>query len=190
MIGAGARTVVVTGMLTLGCEPKLLAMFPGGPGNYDPASGCDERFNELAVRHNRALKRVLWELQLRYPGRSLLYADVYHPIYRAVASPARYGFGNKPLAACCGGGGGPNNFNYTAFCGTPKSTTCADPSKYISWDGIHLTEAAHRFIARTMLRSGAACSGARIPASLGDDHDPPRHKADETNYSGECSRSL
>ena len=71
MIGAGARTVVVTGMLPLGCEPKLLAMFPGGPGNYDPASGCDERFNELAVRHNRALKRVLRELRLRYPGRQV-----------------------------------------------------------------------------------------------------------------------
>ncbi|RCV42910.1 hypothetical protein SETIT_9G253300v2 [Setaria italica] len=151
MIGAGARTVVVTGMLPLGCEPKLLAMFPGGPGDYDPVSGCDARFNRIAVQHNRALKRMLWELRLRHPRRSFLYADVYRSVARAVASPARYGFGSKPLAACCGGGGGPYNFNYTAFCGTPKSTTCADPSEYISWDGIHLTEAAHEFIAHAML---------------------------------------
>ncbi|KAL6641163.1 hypothetical protein ACP70R_019344 [Stipagrostis hirtigluma subsp. patula] len=48
-------------------------------------------------------------------------------------------FGDGPLAACCGGGGGPYNFNFSTFCGVPGWTTCLDPSKYISWDGIHYT---------------------------------------------------
>nr|CAB3494815.1 unnamed protein product [Digitaria exilis] len=147
MMDAGARTVVITGMLPLGCEPKLLAMFPDSPGDYDPASGCDARFNKLAAIHNRALKLMLRELRLRYPGRSLVYADVYHPIIRAVTSPAR-----TPLVACCGGGGGPYNFNYAAFCGTPNSTTCEDPSQFVSWDGIHFTEAANELMAHAVLR--------------------------------------
>ncbi|KAF8723309.1 hypothetical protein HU200_021830 [Digitaria exilis] len=127
-------------------------MFPDSPGDYDPASGCDARFNKLAAIHNRALKLMLRELRLRYPGRSLVYADVYHPIIRAVTSPARYGFGSTPLVACCGGGGGPYNFNYAAFCGTPNSTTCEDPSQFVSWDGIHFTEAANELMAHAVLR--------------------------------------
>ncbi|WVZ58793.1 hypothetical protein U9M48_009023 [Paspalum notatum var. saurae] len=152
MIAAGARTVAVSGMLPIGCEPQQLALFPGGPGDYDPATGCIARFNELAELHNLALKRMLGELRLAYPGRSLLYADIYRPVVSAVASPASYGFGDTPLAACCGGGGGPYNFNFSTFCGTPGSTACADPSKFVSWDGIHFTEAANRFITRDMLK--------------------------------------
>jgi phospholipase/lecithinase/hemolysin len=55
------------------------------------------------------------------------------------------------LAACCRGGGGPYNFKFTTFCGAPGSTACADPSKSISWDGIHFTEAANRLIASAIL---------------------------------------
>ncbi|KAF8720609.1 hypothetical protein HU200_023679 [Digitaria exilis] len=153
MVAAGARTVVVTGMLPIGCEPLLLAAFPDNPpGGYDPASGCITGLNELAERHNRALRRMLGELRRAHPGRSFLYADAYRPIVNAVTSPARYGFGDKPLAACCGSGGDPYNVDVTVFCGTPGSTACADPSKFVSWDGIHFTEAADRLVARAMLR--------------------------------------
>jgi phospholipase/lecithinase/hemolysin len=156
MIAAGARTVVITGMLPIGCEPQQLALFPGDQGDYDPITRCIARFNEVAKQHNRALRTMLSELQRDYSchGRSLslLYADIYNPVVKAVAFPAFYGFGDRPLSACCGGGGGPYNFNFTTFCGTPGSTTCADPSKFVSWDGIHFTEAANRLITRTMLK--------------------------------------
>ncbi|CAN6311260.1 unnamed protein product [Urochloa humidicola] len=148
MIAVGARTVVVTGMLPIGCEPQQLALFPGGPGDYDPATGCIKRFNEIAELHNLALNAMLGELRLANPGRSLLYANIYGPVVSAVASPAAYGFGD----AFCGTPGGPYNFNFTAFCGTPGSTACADPTKSISWDGIHFTEADNRFIASAMLK--------------------------------------
>lgn len=152
VIAAGARTVVVTGMVPIGCEPELLALFPGGVGDYNRPSGCIKRFNELAELHNRALNRMLHELQRAHPGTAVHYADFYHPVTAIVTSPGKYGFGNRPLAACCGGGRGPYNFNFTVFCGTPGATACADPSEYVSWDGIHYTEAANRFIALAMLR--------------------------------------
>ncbi|CAN6299539.1 unnamed protein product [Urochloa humidicola] len=161
MIAAGARTLVVTGMLPIGCEPQQLALFPGGPGDYDPTTGCIKRFNIVAELHNLALNAMLGELRLAHPGRSLLYADIYSPVVRAVASPAAYGFGDVPLAACCGGGGGPYNFNFAAFCTTPQSTACADPAKSISWDGIHFTEAANKFIAGAMLRAYLETKGMK-----------------------------
>nr|CAB3494808.1 unnamed protein product [Digitaria exilis] len=151
MIAGGARTVVVTGMAPLGCAPYFLALFPGAPGDYDRVTGCNTRLNGLAELHNRELKRTLGELSRIHPRRSFVYGDVYRPIASAVASPAAYGFGDTPLAACCGGGGDPYNFSFASFCGTPASTTCADPSKSIAWDGIHFTEAANRLMATAIL---------------------------------------
>uniref|UniRef100_A0A0E0M7A0 Esterase n=1 Tax=Oryza punctata TaxID=4537 RepID=A0A0E0M7A0_ORYPU len=153
-IVAGARTVVVTGMIPLGCEPQLLALFPGGAGDYDADTGCDARFNKLAEVHNRALIRMLRQLRRALPAAAAAvhYADFYRPVTAIVASPAKYGFGDSPLAACCGGGGNAYNFDFAAFCTSPASTVCADPSKYVSWDGIHYTEAVNKFVARSILR--------------------------------------
>jgi len=61
------------------------------------------------------------------------------------------GFKNGALVACCGGGG-PYNFDINARCGHPGASACRDPSSYVNWDGIHLTEAAYRVIADGLLR--------------------------------------
>ena len=61
------------------------------------------------------------------------------------------GFTGGALTACCGGGG-PYNFNKSAKCGgDPSVSACDDPSKYVSWDGVHLTEAAYRWITNGLL---------------------------------------
>ncbi|XP_052134403.1 GDSL esterase/lipase At1g28600-like [Oryza glaberrima] len=158
VMAAGARTVVVAGMIPIGCEPEMLALFPSDAGDYyDPASGCIARFNRLAELHNRELQRALHELRRAHPGAAaaiVRYADLYGPVAAAIASPGEYGFGSSPLAACCGSGGEPYNFNanFTGFCATPGSTVCADgPSSSVSWDGIHYTEATNKLVARAIL---------------------------------------
>jgi hypothetical protein len=35
-----------------------------------------------------------------------------------------------------------------ARCGDEGTAACGEPSEYVSWDGIHYTEAANRVIAR------------------------------------------
>jgi len=158
-IAAGARTMVVTGMIPIGCEPEMLALLPSSKANYyDQASRCITPFNQLAQLHNRELNRMLSQLRRAHPRTSIQYGDLYNPVVAIVSSPRKYGFGGKPLAACCGGGGGPYNFNFTFFCGMPLSTTCADPSRSVSWDGIHFTEAANKFVARSMLIRGLEAS--------------------------------
>ncbi|KAK9152969.1 hypothetical protein Sjap_000449 [Stephania japonica] len=61
------------------------------------------------------------------------------------------GFSKGGLRACCGGGG-PYNYNTSAACGIQGFTVCEDPSSYISWDGMHLTEAAYKWIANFLLQ--------------------------------------
>ncbi|TKV93848.1 hypothetical protein SEVIR_9G256100v4 [Setaria viridis] len=153
VIATGASTVVVPGMIPLGCEPQLLAQYKGtvGAGGYDPESGCLTRLNGLAELHNRELRRVLAGLRRAHPGTAIVYADLYRTVTDLVVSPAKYGFRSRPLVACCGGGGGAYNFDDTAFCGAVGTAACADPSEYVSWDGVHFTEAANRRIACAVL---------------------------------------
>ena len=69
-----------------------------------------------------------------------MYCDLYFD--------ANAGF--KGLKICCGKGG-PYNYNSSADCGSPGVIACDDPSQYIGWDGIHLTEAAYRLIAEALV---------------------------------------
>lgn len=141
-------------MLPLGCEPRLLELFKRGrrADDYDAKSGCLISYNELAEEHNRALNRLLDELRQAHPGTAIVYADYYRAVTDITVSPRNYGLGDSPLFACCGGGG-PYNVNLTAGAGCSQevSTACADPSEYVSWDGVHYTEATNRIIARGIL---------------------------------------
>ncbi|VAI92265.1 unnamed protein product [Triticum turgidum subsp. durum] len=156
VIDAGAKTVVVRGMIPLGCQPLLLALIEGTGADYSRPTGCLTRLNDLTRMHNHALMRMVLDLRRAYrgTGTAILYADQFDPVTALVSTPGKYGFGDKPLAACCGGSG-TYNFDptFATLCGMPGANKCADPSKYVSWDGIHLTDAANRHVAGNVLRS-------------------------------------
>lgn len=54
-------------------------------------------------------------------------------------------------------------------CGIEVVECCSDPSKYVNWDGVHLTEAAYRLLADGLLKGPYAippfdwsCLGSEI----------------------------
>lgn len=61
--------------------------------------------------------------------------------------------------ACCGYGRGDYNFDPKVYCGNTKekdgktvtARACDDPYNYVSWDGIHTTEAANKLITYAIL---------------------------------------
>ncbi|CAO2205115.1 unnamed protein product [Urochloa humidicola] len=152
LIKHGAKTLVVPGVIPLGCSPMILNIFPEpDPTRYD-SSGCIERHNELGRHHNKLLQKSLEEIRAKHQGVKIIYADFFSTILELVESPRKFGFRKDVLQVCCGGHG-KYNYNMTVPCGDSKATTCSQPSGSIYWDGIHFTEAANHHVASTWLSS-------------------------------------
>ncbi|KAG9452671.1 hypothetical protein H6P81_005575 [Aristolochia fimbriata] len=147
LISHGARRLIVPGNFPIGCVPSYLASFPGP---YDQR-GCLSYYNEFSERHNAQLQQMLQGLRMEFPYVRIQYADYYHAMLEVLDNAPRLGFTQR-FRACCGVGG-VNNYNGGRMCGTPGTTLCPDPSRYISWDGIHMTERTYGNLADTLFRS-------------------------------------
>ncbi|XP_047084249.1 GDSL esterase/lipase At5g45910-like [Lolium rigidum] len=154
VVEAGARYVVVPGILPTGCIPIVLTLFASpNRSDYDARTGCLREDNAFARYHNSALLEAVRRLRCKYPAVKIVYADYYEPVMAFLKKPTAFGFSatTSGLRVCCGAGG-PYNYNATAPCGLPGATACPDPATHINWDGIHLTEAAYKHIATAWLR--------------------------------------
>lgn len=163
----GARFFWVYNTRPIGCYPETLTNFPSAEKD---SAGCAKPYNELAQRYNVELKKALAQLRNEFPLATIVYVDIYSALYPLYANPAKYGF-ELPLVTCCGNGG-EYNYNIAALCGETVSInstnivvgSCKDPSVRVSWDGVHLTEAANKFVFRRV--STGAFSDPPLPLKL------------------------
>ncbi|KAM0847610.1 hypothetical protein ACQ4PT_054892 [Festuca glaucescens] len=135
-------------------------------GNYntDQAStaadydglGCLKKFNDLSTNHNNQLQSKISSLQSKYRSARIMYADFYSGVLDMVRSPANT-LGVRGVLR--GSGGGKYNYANAARCGMSGASACASPASHLSWDGIHLTEAAYKHITDGWL-NGAFCHPA------------------------------
>ncbi|XP_020251369.1 GDSL esterase/lipase At5g45910-like [Asparagus officinalis] len=152
LIEHGAVNLVVPGNLPIGCNPLYLTVLRSpNPADYDAITGCLKPLNQFSMYHNALLITALEKLRLKNPHANIVYADYYNAALQLDLFPFKFGFIHGPLITCCGSGGGPYNVNVSAFCGAPGSRLLGDPSSYLNWDGIHLTEAGYLNIANGLL---------------------------------------
>ncbi|KAG7598566.1 GDSL lipase/esterase [Arabidopsis suecica] len=152
LIGMGGKTFLVPGEFPLGCSVVYLKLYrTPNVEEYDPLTGCLKWLNKFAEYHDEQLQAELKRLQKLYPHVNIIYADYYNALLRLSQEPAKFGFISRPLPACCDLGG-PFNFTLGRKRGTQVPECCDDPSKYVSWDGIHMTEAAYRLMAEGILK--------------------------------------
>ncbi|KAJ9563669.1 hypothetical protein OSB04_008829 [Centaurea solstitialis] len=152
LIEMGAQTLVVPGNFPIGCLPSYLTILGSEKEEYDKTTGCLIRLNEFAEYHNELLQKKLNQIQELHPNVVIMYADYYNAAMQIYRSPNKFGFTNGALKACCGAGGGPYNYNSSVGCGYPNATLCDQPDTYVSWDGIHLTEAAYKLISTSLFQ--------------------------------------
>ncbi|XP_071721214.1 GDSL esterase/lipase At1g28580-like [Rutidosis leptorrhynchoides] len=150
VIKVGAKTIVVPGNFPIGCSSSYLTQFKSSDPKLYDKSGCIIGLNKFADIHNQLLQTELQKLRNIYHNVNIVYADYYNAALQLYQSPKQFGFVNA-LKACCGAGG-PYNFNPLARCGDPSSSACTHLNKYVSWDGVHLTEAAYRSIYKSLFQ--------------------------------------
>ncbi|XP_031276496.1 GDSL esterase/lipase At1g54790 isoform X2 [Pistacia vera] len=153
----GARQFWIHNTGPLGCLTQNVAKFGTDPSKLDE-QGCVSGHNQAAKLFNIQLHALCKKLQGDYPDSNITYVDLYTIKSNLIANYSRYGF-EQPIMACCGVGGPPLNYDSRISCGQTKvingitvtAKACPDSTEYVSWDGIHFTEAANQYVSSQIL---------------------------------------
>ncbi|KAI3979916.1 hypothetical protein MKX01_042570 [Papaver californicum] len=153
----GGRRFWIHNTGPLGCLPQNVAIFGKDPSKLDEL-GCVSSHNRAAKLFNLQLHALTKKLQTQLADANVTYVDVFSIKFDLISNYPKYGF-EKTLLVCCGYGGPPLNYDTRISCGQTKDINgtsvtakgCEDSSEYISWDGIHYTEAANEYIASRIL---------------------------------------
>ncbi|TYK01995.1 GDSL esterase/lipase [Cucumis melo var. makuwa] len=148
----GARYFWVHNTGPIGCLPYSI-LYNKSPENRD-SSGCVKSQNTVSREFNRQLKSQLLKLRKKLPFARIVHVDMYSVKYLLITKAKSQGcFVKNPVKFCCG-----SYYGYHIDCGkrevvngTVYGNPCEDPSRQISWDGIHYSEAANSWIANHIL---------------------------------------
>ncbi|WRX09969.1 GDSL lipase/esterase - like 7 [Theobroma cacao] len=157
LYGLGGRTFFVLNLAPIGCYPAFLVQLPHNTSDLDKF-GCLTSYNKAVVDYNNMLKEALSQTRRDLPNASLIYVDTHAVLLELFQHPTAHGirYGTR---ACCGYGGGTYNFHQEVYCGNTKvingtnmtASACEDPNNYVSWDGIHASEAANKLTTLAIL---------------------------------------
>ncbi|XP_021667468.2 GDSL esterase/lipase At3g48460-like [Hevea brasiliensis] len=150
LLERGAKYVVVQGLPPAGCCPLQLLLNP--PRERDNM-GCSSGLNAVIQAHNDFLQKKLGEVRAQYKDAVIVYADTWNAYKTVLVNYKNFQF-EEPFKACCGAGGGLLNFDLHSLCGSTGTSVCKNPQSYISWDGIHFTEAMHKQLAQLFFHQG------------------------------------
>ncbi|KAK1278160.1 GDSL esterase/lipase [Acorus gramineus] len=153
----GARRFWIHNTGPLGCLPQNIAAFGKDPSKLDEL-GCVSSHNRAAKLFNLQFNALYKKLQGQYTDANMTYVDIFSIKLNLLANFSRYGF-ESPITVCCGYGGPPLNYDSRVPCGQTKiidgsSVTakgCDDATEYVSWDGIHYSEAANLYVSNQIL---------------------------------------
>ncbi|XP_071685605.1 GDSL esterase/lipase At2g30220-like [Rutidosis leptorrhynchoides] len=133
----GCRTMVVSGLPPMGCLPIQMA------SRFTRRCIKDQNFD--ARIYNQKLKKLLPQLQSSLNRSMIIYTNIYAPVMDMIRNPQKHGF-TRTKVGCCGIG-----FEAGPIC-TPFTPLCTNPRNYLFFDSIHPSEAAYRFITKTLLK--------------------------------------
>ncbi|KAK9090299.1 hypothetical protein Sjap_023476 [Stephania japonica] len=160
----GARTFWIHNTGPIGCLPLQQTFFAPKPSLLD-LYGCIKSHNDIAMEFNNQLKQRVIQLRSVLSHAALTYVDVYAAKYALISQAQKQGFEN-PLRFCCG-----HYEGYHVGCGEKAyingtevfGGSCGNPSTYISWDGIHYSQAANHWISNHILNG--SLSDPPVPIS-------------------------
>nr|XP_016482114.1 PREDICTED: GDSL esterase/lipase EXL1-like isoform X3 [Nicotiana tabacum] len=129
----GTRKIWVFGIPPIGCLPSQRQKSGG------LARVCVEEYNQAAQLANTKLAAKIDSLSEILPQSELVFINIYDPLLDLIDNPDKYGF-EEVKRCCCRPG--KNKF---LLCNN-HTKTCEDDTKYLFWDGYHLTEKGYRVL--------------------------------------------
>ncbi|KAI5341263.1 hypothetical protein L3X38_020537 [Prunus dulcis] len=150
----GARTFWIHNTGPIGCLAVTLHYLHNPSPDYVDRRGCVKFQNDMARQFNRALKQKVFQLRKELLLAAITHVNVFAAKYKLLSNAKKHGFLDK-TRICCGYHEGSNH----VYCGNKGiingtqvyAGSCEDPSLYISWDGVHYTEAANHWIADQLI---------------------------------------
>ncbi|KAL9275447.1 GDSL esterase/lipase-like protein [Drosera capensis] len=145
----GARLFWIHSTGPIGCLPVAVMYITDPKPGFLDQYGCIKGQNDMAIELNRQLKDAVIKLRTQLPEAAITYVDLYAAKYRLISTTKSQGFVD-PLKICCGYHEKDGNvwcgqkgltYNGTAVFGS----SCAKPEEYVSWDGVHYSEAANKW---------------------------------------------
>ncbi|KMT06572.1 hypothetical protein BVRB_7g157440 [Beta vulgaris subsp. vulgaris] len=156
VISLGANNIVVPGNFPIGCVPLYLVNFAtNDTSKYDELQ-CLKDYNDFSKLYNQQLIQAIQQLQQEHPNVAIVYADYYSALIWVITNSPQLGI--EPgcaKKACCGTGSNPYNYDGHKFCGSPGVSVCPDPTKRISWDGVHMTQQGNKCVANLLVKQFA-----------------------------------
>lgn len=143
LLDNGAKHIVVQGLPPVGCFPVYTS---SNPQQRHDHMGCVATANIGISNHNQILQHKLKRLHKLYPNSSILYADYWNAYLTILTNPKKHHIEEtfKPCCSCEG------QFTFGSTC----TSICKNPQNFISWDGVHLTEAMNKNLADLFLNQG------------------------------------
>ncbi|WCJ36202.1 GDSL esterase/lipase At3g48460 [Euphorbia peplus] len=148
LLKKGMTSIVVQGLPPTGCLPLAMTL---APEDDRDDMGCVKSISDQTKVHNTVYKAELDDLRKEFPNATIAYLDYWNAYSTVMKNPGGYGF-KEPFKACCGSGDPPYNFAVFNVCGMPSVEACRNPSQYINWDGVHLTEAMYKVLTSMFLK--------------------------------------
>ncbi|KAJ7970746.1 GDSL esterase/lipase [Quillaja saponaria] len=155
----GGRAFWIQSGSPLGCSPVNKILNPNIPPGFLDKNGCVKGINDVVTEYNRQLKDRLIKLRAELQEAAITYVDQYSPVYPLVTNAKNEGFPNANIICC-----GYFENNARVPCGAKAiingsevyGASCANPSLHLSWDGVHATEAANKWVANHVLNGSAS----------------------------------
>ncbi|XP_050233913.1 GDSL esterase/lipase 5 [Mercurialis annua] len=139
----GGRKFAFINLPELGCIPAIRIIKPENNGR------CLEQTSLLATLHNKALSKLLVQMEKSLKGFRYSLFDFKSSLHQRMNHPSKFGF-EEGTRACCGGG----RYGGVYSCGgrriVKEFNLCKNPNNYVFWDSFHLTEKAYMQLAIEM----------------------------------------
>ncbi|GLJ29337.1 hypothetical protein SUGI_0578530 [Cryptomeria japonica] len=132
----GARKILVSNLVPLGCTPLLIS-------SRNPDNGsCVHYINSIITEFNKGLENMLKnELQMQFSDARFILSDNYAILSQVINDPSAFGF-KYANESCCGIGR-----LRAEFPCTPISSLCFHRADYVFWDAFHTSDALNSILA-------------------------------------------